>query len=62
MIGRRIKTQAEADALNAFAEQVGLNHNGQPVRFTVSTDEHAWAELCGLWPRVAELMRYGMNA
>ena len=54
MTGRRIKTQQEADEMNAHAEKMGYHINGKPLRFVVSTVESEWAEFCELWPRVAE--------
>lgn len=61
MTGRRIQTQAEADALNAEAERMGYNVDGKPLRFVVSTPESEWAEFCELWPRVAKWARVVPN-
>jgi hypothetical protein len=49
--GRRIRTQEEADELNAREPR---DQHGRRIVFVVSTPESEWAEFCALWPRVAK--------
>lgn len=54
MTGRRIRTQQEADELNAQGPYDA--RTGKPIVFVVSTPELQWMEFCVMWAQIAELM------